>query len=136
MILFDLSVESGGLHTKQNSRLLCNGKLTTSCKEVFQRSLLVYQWWSRWGVIFSPLLQKQLLLCILSSKFTWHQYLLPFIAIIISSYLHCDCNEKVVLLQTNKYLVVEWIKSVDNQSKVDNQVKFNDGIFHFIVIVN
>lgn len=28
------------------------------------------------------------------------------------------------------------LKSVDNQSKVDNQVKFNDGIFHFIVIVN
>lgn len=28
------------------------------------------------------------------------------------------------------------LKSVDNQSKVDNQVKFNDGIFYFIVIVN
>ena len=25
---------------------------------------------------------------------------------------------------------------MDNQSKVDNQVKFNDGIFYFIVIVN
>lgn len=86
-------------------------------------------------MIFSPLLQKQLLLCVLSSKFTLHQYLLPFIAIITSFYLHCDFNEKVILLQTNKYLVVEWVKSVDNQSKVDNQVKFNDGIFHFIVIV-
>lgn len=87
-------------------------------------------------MISSPLLQKQLLLCVLSSKFTLHQYLLPFIPIIISFYLHCDFNKKVVSLQTNKYLVVEWVKSMDNQSKVDNQVKFNDGIFYFIVIVN
>lgn len=86
-------------------------------------------------MISSPLLQKQLLLCVLSSKFTLHQYLLPFIPIIISFYLHCDFNEKVVSLQTNKYVVVEWVKSVYNRSKVDNQVKFNDGIFHFIVIV-